>query len=409
MNAIPPARGFSALKNTNIRWSALGSAFFTFGNRALGIVIAFQIYQITHSTLALGWLGLVEAIPAITMAPFGGHVADNFNRQNIIKTTRAICLMCAVALAILSSYVASVSIILLYLLIFIFGFARGFTDPAATAFEAQIVPKGLIINAASWFGSVSIASSIFGQAASGFIFAGFGATVSYMVIAGCFLASFFCIVAISPDAQIMPAISERTFASIKIGWRALLGIKPLLAAMTLDLIAVLFGGMTILLPVFANDILHIGAGGYGVLNATISLGALGAMVLAMSHPPIRRAGKNLIWSVTIFGVCIIVFAFSRNLWLSLAMLFLSGFFDGISMIIRRAMTRMLSPDPLRGRIAAANSIFITASNELGAFESGMLASLVGTVPCVAIGGGVTLLVVAVTAKVAKGLRELEFL
>jgi hypothetical protein len=276
-----------------------------------------------------------------------------------------------------------------------------------TAFESQIVPKDLIVNAASWLSSVSISSSIFGQAASGFIFAGYGATVSYLVIAACFLGSFLCVMAISPDAQIMPVNNERVFESIKIGWRALYKIQPLFAAMALDMIAVLFGGMTILLPIFANDILKVGAGGLGVLNATISLGALAAMVLSMTHSPIKKAGRNILFCVAAFGVCIIVFAFSKNLWLSIIMLFLSGFFDGISMIIRRAMTRLLSPDQLRGRIAAANSIFITASNELGAFESGMLAALVGTIPCVALGGMVTLLVVAVTARFAGELRGLE--
>jgi MFS family permease len=406
MNTQPP-RGFSALKNPNIRWSATGSAFFTFGSRALGIVIAFQIYQLTHSALALGWLGLVEAIPAIIVAPFGGHVADTFNRHRIIKTTRAICFCCALGLAILSWRAFGHTVILFYLIIFIFGFARGFTDPAMTAFESQIVPRDLIINAASWFGSISITSSILGQAASGFIFAGFGATVSYIVIAACFVASFFCVTFISPEAQVKPEKDERVFESIKIGWRALYNIQPLFAAMALDMIAVLFGGMTILLPIFANDILKIGAGGYGLLNATISLGALSSMVLAMTYSPIKKAGRNILFCVAAFGVCIIVFAFSKNIWLSVIVLFLSGFFDGISMIIRRAMTRLLSPDQLRGRIAAANSIFITASNELGAFESGMLAALVGTIPCVALGGMVTLIVVAVTARFAGELRGLE--
>jgi MFS family permease len=407
MTPISTARGFSALKDINIRWAALGVAFFQFGNRALQIVIAFQIYQITNSALALGWLGLVEAIPAISVAPFGGHIADNFNRQRIIQATRAICFGSALVLAILSWHASSISIVLFYLVIFVWGFARGFTDPAMTAFEAQIVPNELIVNAASWFGSISITSSILGQAAIGFIFAGYGAFVSYIIIAACFLAAFICVTVISPEAQIKPDTEARIFESIGIGWRALLNIRPLLAAMTLDLIAVLFGGMTILLPIFAKDILKIGAAGYGVLNATISLGALAAMVTAMSHPPIRHAGRNLLVNVALFGVCIIVFAFSRNLWLSIAMLFLSGFFDGISMIIRRAMTRILSPDPLRGRIAAANSIFITASNELGAFESGMLAALVGTVACVAIGGTATLIVVALTARLAGELRRLE--
>jgi MFS family permease len=195
---------------------------------------------------------------------------------------------------------------------------------------------------------------------------------------------------------------------IATGWQFVFSHQPLWGAMALDLFAVLFGGAMILLPVYANDILHVGAKGLGLLNAAPSLGALLMTLAATKHPPIGRAGRNLFAAVAGFGISILFFAFSRNFWLSMAALFFSGVFDGISVVIRRSMVRLLSPDHLRGRIAAANWVFICASNELGAFESGMVAAWIGTVPCVAVGGLVTLGVVALTAVLAPELRRLRF-
>jgi MFS family permease len=192
------------------------------------------------------------------------------------------------------------------------------------------------------------------------------------------------------------------------GWRFVLGHQPLWGAMALDLIAVLFGGVIALLPIFASDILHVGAQGLGLLNAASSVGALGIMLYATKHPPIANAGRNLLLTVAGFGVSILIFGFSKNFLLSLAALALSGVFDGISMVIRRSMVRLLSPDDMRGRISAVSWIFVCSSNELGAFESGMLAAWLGTIPCVAVGGVVTLAVVGVTACIAPQLRKLRF-
>ena len=400
-------RGIAALRVPEIRWAFLGVAFFTFASRAMAVVIAFQIYQRTQSALALGWLGLAEAIPAICTAPFGGFVADHYNRQRVIKITRVVCFFCSLVLVILSWETGAYSVVWFYLVILLFGFSRGFSDPAMTGFEAQIVPKELIVNAASWSGSAWISCSIVGPAAIGFVFEGYGAAVSYGVIALCFLLSYLSFLPIPPQKQIMPEKLEPVFESIRIGWRALWNIKPLLGSMVLDLVAVFFGGVMILLPVYASDILKTGASGLGLLNAAPSVGALIVTLIAAAYPPNGKAGRNLLLVVTGFGLSIIVFALSRSMWLSLTMLFLSGFFDGISMIIRRTMIRLLSPDHLRGRIAAANSIFISGSNELGAFESGMLAALIGPVYCAAVGGFVTLFVVGFAAKYSKELRELE--
>ncbi len=397
-----------ALRIPDIRLFIGATAFFTLASRALAVVIAFQIYKTTHSALSLGWLGLVEAIPAICIAPFGGYVADHVNRRTIMLITRAVSFLCAITLAFLSWQGNLSSLPGIYAMIFIAGIARGFADPANTAFEAQVVPKHLTVNASSWISSTWISCSVIGPAMIGFIFDAWGARGSYLLISVFFVLSWVFTLAVTPKP--MPAITkkESVFRSIWLGWRFVFKTQPLWTAMALDLFAVFFGGAIILLPVYANDILHVGAKGLGLLNAAPSIGALIVTLIATRHPPIEKAGRNLLIVVTGFGVSILVFAFSKSFLLSMSALFLSGAFDGINMVIRRSMVRLLSPNELRGRVASANSIFVCASNELGAFESGMVAAWIGTVLCVAAGGIATLLIVGITAAAAKQLRALHF-
>ncbi len=397
-----------ALKVPNIRLFIGSVGFFTLASRALAVVIGFQIYKLTHNPLSLGWLGLVEAIPAISIAPFGGYVADHVNRRTIILTTRAVSCLCTLILAVISWETHLNSLPGLYAMIFVAGVARGFADPANTAFEAQVVPKHLTVNASSWISSTWISCSVIGPAAVGFIFDAWGAAATYFIITAGFILSWIFTRLIPPKP--MPQINkpEPIFKSIAVGWRFVFKTQPLWTAMALDLFSVFFGGAIILLPVYANDILHVGAKGLGLLNAAPSLGALIITLIATKHPPIERAGRNLLCAIAGFGASILVFAFSKNFLLSLAALFFSGVFDGVSMVIRRSMVRLLSPDALRGRIASASWIFICASNELGAFESGMVAAWIGTIPCVAAGGIITLVIVALTAGIAKQLRNLRF-
>jgi MFS family permease len=397
-----------ALKIADIRLFIGSVGFFTLASRALAVVIGFQIYKITHSPLSLGWLGLVEAIPAISIAPFGGYVADHVNRRTIILITRAVSCLCTLILAIISWHTHLNSLFWLYAMIFVAGVARGFADPANTAFEAQVVPKQLTVNASSWISSTWISCSVIGPAAIGFIFDAWGARGSYIIITGGFVFSWLFTLAIPPKPLPPSLKKESLFKSIGAGWHFVFKTQPLWAAMALDLFSVFFGGAIILLPIYANDILHVGAKGLGLLNAAPSLGALIITLLATRHPPIERAGRNLLLAITGFGASIIIFALSKNFLLSMSALFFSGVFDGISMVIRRSMVRLLSPDALRGRIASASWIFICASNELGAFESGMVAAWIGTIPCVAAGGIITLGIVGLTAVIAKQLRNLHF-
>ena len=397
-----------ALKIADIRLFIGSVGFFSLAGRAITVVIGFQIYQLTHSALSLGWLGLIEAIPAISISPFGGYVADHFKRRNILLITRAVSVISAVVLALLSLNTIAVSLAGLYSMIFLAGIARGFADPANTAFEAQVVPKHLTVNAASWISSTWISCAVIGAAIIGFSFDYFGAAISYFIISGFFVLSWICTILIPPKPQSMPEKREPVFKSIFIGWRYLFKKQALWASMALDMFAVFFGGAIALLPIYASDILKVGAKGLGLLNAAPSLGALITMLFATKHPPIKKAGRNLLVTISGFGICIIIFAFSHNIWLSMAALFLSGAFDGISVIIRRSIIRLLSPDEMRGRIASASSIFICASNELGAFESGMGAAWFGAVPCVALGGVITIGITVAVALFGKDMRGLKF-
>ncbi len=398
-----------ALKIHDVRLFLGSVAFFTLASRALAVVIGFQIYQITRNPMMLGWLGLVEAIPALSLVLFGGYIADHFDRRKILLITRLASFLCAGGLVWISwQSHETMTLPGLYAIIFLVGIARGFADPANSAFEAQVVPKHLTVNASSWISSIWIGSSVIGPAAIGFIFDAWSAVGSYLIIATCFILSWLCTLLISPKPLPPPQPKESVLKSIGQGWHFVFSHPPLWSAMTLDLFAVLFGGMIALLPVFANDVLGVGAKGLGLLNAAPSLGAIFITLLATHRPPIAHAGRNLLLSVAGFGISILVFAFSKNFWLSMTALFFSGIFDGISMVIRRSMVRLLSPDHLRGRIAAANWVFVCSSNELGAFESGMLAAWIGAVPCVALGGLATLVIVGLTALGAKQLRELRF-
>jgi len=398
---------YAALALPEIRLFILNLGFFTLASKAIAVVIGFQVYQLTHSVAMLGVLGLVEALPLITMAPFGGYIADRFNRRTILLVARFVSCLCALAMAFLSRGTGA-SMTGLYALVFMAGFARAFAEPASSAFEAQVVPKHLTLNASSWFSSAWISCAIAGPAAIGFVFDWLGAAGSYLVLAVCYLLSWFFTLLIAPKPQ--PAVTKQpqVWESIKTGWGFLFGNQPLFAAMLLDLFAVFFGGAIALLPVYASDILHTGAKGLGLLNAAPSVGALITTLLATKYPPARSAGKKLLLAVSGFGVSIMVFALSKNFFLSLGALFLSGAFDGVSMIIRRSMLRILSPEHLRGRIASANSVFICASNELGAFESGMGAAMLGTVPCVFAGGAMTIVIVLLCARYAPLLRDLSF-
>ncbi|WP_104992480.1 MFS transporter [Deinococcus sp. NW-56] len=402
-----PADAAAALRFPEFRALLLSSTFSSLASRMLAVAIGYQVYELTRSPLALGLLGLVEAIPALGLALIGGHYADRLDRRSILLVTRLVFAACTLGLALASRGADGDTVTLLYGLVFVAGVARGFGDPASSAFETRIVPASAFVNASAWLGSVGQATGIIGPALGGLLLATWSASGTYALIAGLTLTAWAALWRIAPKSQPAPPERENMAESIRGGLRFVRRDPVILGSMALDLFAVLFGGVVALLPVFASDILGVGPRGLGLMLAAPAVGALLVMLWATRHPPLRNSGRTLLLGVAGFGVSIIVFALSRDFYLSLVALFFTGVFDGVNMVIRKAILRLRTPDHLRGRVAAVSLLFIGSSNELGALESGVAASALGTVRSVWAGGLVTLLVVALVAWRVPALRSLH--
>ena len=300
-----------------------------------------------------------------------------------------------------------VQLIALYATVFCAGIARGFAEPAVSAFEAQLVPWESLVRSSALMASCWLTGATIGPLIGGLVFQFCGADITFACIAVLYGLAWWSVIGIQPRPAPEPKVGESVWQSVAIGVRYVWRDQVILGSMALDLFAVLFGGAIALLPVFAKDVLHVGSVGLGALNAAPTLGALLTMLWCSRHPPVKHAGRTLLTAVGLFGVTMIVFALSTSFWLSLVALFFSGVLDGVSVVIRRAILRLMSPDHLRGRIAAVGMIFIGSSNELGALESGLAAKALGTVPSVWAGGIVTLIVVGLATMLAPRLRSLS--
>jgi MFS family permease len=374
---------------------------------AIATVVGFQVWDLTHDALALGLLGLVEAIPAIGLSLFGGHIADRRDRRSIILVTSTVATMAALLLGLIAFNAANLGLIAIFVPVFIVGVASGFERPALTAFEAQVVPIRHAATGASWLSSVSLAGSIAGPAIGGISLAIIGIPATYLGLAAVLAVSTICVALIKRKPMPQPEPGERLWTSLTSGVRFVFHNQFLVGSMALDLFAVFFGGAVALLPIFADQILHSGPVGLGILRTAPSLGALVVMLTATRRPPTKHAGPILLACVAGFGVSMLVFAASTSFVLSFVALLFSGVTDGVSMIIRSLIVRVMSPENMRGRISSVNFIFIGASNEIGAFESGIAARFLGTVPAVLAGGLVTLAVVGAVAILAPELRRLD--
>jgi predicted MFS family arabinose efflux permease len=371
-------------------------------------VIGYQLYKLTNDPLSLGWLGLIEAIPALSLALLGGHLADRLERKHIVVAMTLVMALCLTAMTVIAANQQKANLLAIYGVVFCIGFAAGFFRPASSALEQQVIPLAHINQGNSLLSSTWLAGGITGAPLAGFSIDWLGIPATYgWAAALLFIAAFF-FSRIQRRATPPPSEHESVWQSLRQGVRYVFHSQPLIGSMALDLFAVLFGGAMAMLPIFAEDILKVGATGLGWLRTAPSIGALLVMLATARISPNRRAGRNLLGCVAAFGLSMIVFGWSKNFWLSLVALFFSGVFDGVSMVIRRVITQRLSPEAMRGRIASVSWVFIGASNEVGAFESGAAARLFGVVPSVIGGGIVTLLVVAVTAWKLPGLRSLAF-
>ena len=371
-------------------------------------MIGYHLYQLTSDPLTLGWLGLAQAIPAISLVLYGGVMADRHSRRSIVLIGRGAYAGLALLLALGTLAPASATVWILYAAGFLLGCAGAFTSPAVSGLEGEIVPASGAIRAVSIMGSASQAAGLAGPVLGSMLFDLAGPGAFYLTVAAFFVASQAIIVLAVRDRPALPrSHGDGALTRIAEGIRYVASDQILVGSMALDLFAVFFGGAAALLPIFATDILHVGPTGFGLLRAAISVGSLLAMLAAVRHAPRARAGLALFLSIAGFGIAIIVFAFSRNFILSLLALAAVGACDGVSMVIRQAILRLIAPGPLRGRISAVRSVFINSSNELGDFESGMLAGAVGAVAAVWLGGAMTLLVVGVTAWRAPRLLNLD--
>jgi MFS family permease len=401
---------YAALRFPNYRWF-IGSTFTTtLGAQLQGTVVAWQIYAITRDPLSLGLIGLAEALPFISVALFAGHVADRANRRRIAIGALATLLACSLALLAITVRVTPgrTAVWGMYAVIVVSGVARSFLQPARTALGAELIPREHYPNAVAWRSSTSQLASVVGPALGGVLYGFAGAAASYAVDAALMGGSLLCMTAIlhAPRRAAVPeGVSVRE--SLSAGVRFIAGQPVILGALTLDLFSVFFGGAVALLPVFADQILHVGPQGLGALRAAPAVGAIATSLLLAHRHPLRRAGPTLLVAVALFGLTMIGFGLSRNVALSVAFLAASGMVDTVSVVIRGTLLQLLTPEHLLGRVSAVNSVFIGSSNEIGAFESGVAAKLLGTVPSVVLGGLATLAVVAITAVRVPELRRLR--
>lgn len=403
---------FAALRYREFR-SYLGMRFFfTFAYQMQAVIIGFHIYYLTKDPLALGLIGLCEAIPAISIALYGGYVADKTEKRGLLLKIFAGVFLCSLVMLIVTTkqmhtYVPTSYIVpIMYCMIFGIGIARGFFSPATFSLMAQIVPKKLYPNSSTWNSSSWQMASILGPAAGGLIYGFYGITVTYLVIITFIAIALVCIFFLKPHPPTFIP-KESIVKSLTEGVQFVFKSKMMLGAMSLDLFSVFFGGAVALLPVFANDILKVGSEGLGFMRAAASGGAVITMLVMTRFSPMNKPWRNLLIAVTGFGTSIICYGLSKNFYLTLVFLFMEGAFDSVSVIIRSTIMQLLTPDEMRGRVSAVNSMFIGSSNEIGAFESGLTAKLMRTVPAVVFGGSMTILIAGITYLKTKGLIKLS--
>ncbi|HKP77187.1 MAG TPA: MFS transporter [Longimicrobiaceae bacterium] len=400
---------YVSLRNPAFRWFVASLQTMTLATMIQGTVVAWQVYALTKDPLSLGLVGLAEAIPFIGAALYAGHVADRQDRKRLSLAAivvQTVCGAALLALALRPHLLAAGRVWPIYAVVFTSGLARSFLQPARTALAAEIVPREIYANAIAWRSSLWQSAAVLGPAVGGLLYGFSGARAAYATQTVLSLVAFglFSRIGYTPAPRAVDAASIGE--NLTVGIRFLLTQPELLGAQVLDLFSVLFGGATALLPIFASDYLHVGPQGLGVLRAAPAVGAV-LISVVLAHRRLRRAGRTLFWCVAAFGLCWILFALSRSFWLSLVLLAVSGMLDNVSVVIRSTLMTVRTPEALLGRVSAVNQIFIGSSNEIGSFESGVAARLLGTITSVIAGGVATLAVVGVTAWKTPALRRLD--
>jgi MFS family permease len=383
------------------------------GLRMMGTLLIWWMYELTHDAFNIGMIGLAEAIPAIGLALYAGYIVDKSDKRKLLLRCVFLFGICAAILLSTSSnwfqhsFHTKVTIIFIYVLIFFTGVIRSFSGPTFSSIIAYIVPREMLINASQLSSTSWLIASITGHAVAGFLIAWLDVTGTFVVIVSLIFIGFAFLFQLKSKP---PGITgeKKTLEAVTEGLKFVFKTKDVLAAISLDLFAVLFGGAVALVPVYAKDILNVGPIGFGWLNAATDIGAI-IMVTALTLFPMKKKqGIKLLFAVAGFGICIIIFGLSQWYWISFAALLLSGVLDGLSVVVRGNIMQLKTPDELRGRVMSVNSMFINSSNEIGQFESGVAAKLMGNVPSVVFGGCMTILIVGITWFKAPSLKKLEY-
>ena len=394
-DATPAAHDpYTVLRDPNFRRFMMAGMTATIGNQMQSVAVGWELYERTGSPLALGFVGLAQVLPVLLLAIPSGHAADRHSRKGLIVIAHVILVISAVGLAILSIERGPVSLV--YIFLVLIGVGQALNRPARWSILPQVVSWDFMLTAVTWNSSAWQIAAMAGPAVGGVVIAIYGPAACYMLNAICSAV----VIALTLALRLRPVVRDVqpvSWQSILAGFRFVVSTDLILATITLDLLAVLLGGAVALLPIYARDILQIGPSGLGWLRAAPSIGSFFMALLLAHRPPMRQAGKSLLWAVAGFGVATIVFGVSRNPYLSFVMLLLTGALDNISVVVRQTLVQLLTPDEMRGRVSAVNAIFVASSNELGEFESGVAARLFGTVASVVLGGAGTVLVVLAVA------------
>jgi len=395
---------YAAFRIPAYRLYFLGNLVFILGLQMLKVAVGWEMYERTGSALNLGFVGLVQYIPQLALVSVAGHMTDIYNRKRVLMGAVALTAVAAIVLAL--NTVLKGPLVVMYACLFAAGAARAFWMPSRSAFLPRIVPLSIFPNAVSWNTSAFEISSFIGPTIGGFLIYYAGGVTPVYIFNAILIASFvFLLSRVSYKHEPPQTPTPMTFSSFAVGLKFIWSTKVVMSVMMLDMFGVLLGGATALMPIFAKDILHVGARGFGWLLAAPSVGAFASAVTQAHMGPLRKAGRTILLAVTLFGIATVVFGISTSFFLSLAMLFVIGACDNISVVVRSTLVQTSTPDEMRGRVSALNGLFIGTSNELGAFESGAVADLVGPVASVVIGGIGTIVVVGITAWLSPQLRR----
>lgn len=372
-------------------------------------------YEYSKDELVLGLIGLAEAIPFIITSFFSGHYVDLISKKKIILICTILLMLGALFLFLnaqaLIHLLHSAGIVVLFSVVFLFGIIRAFLGASTNPYLSQLVPRKDYTHSATWNSTAWHTGAILGPVLAGFIYGHnntYNAQWCHITEVVLFLISLFLIYRINnPGSPEVREKHETVFESMKVGLNFVFKNKMVLSAISLDLFAVLFGGAVVLIPAFTDKILHLGPEAYGLLRTAPAIGAVISAFIMAAYPPAKKAGVALIWSVIAFGIFTILFGLSKNYWLACAMLFFTGAFDNVSVVVRHSILQLMTPNNMRGRVSAINNIFVGSSNEIGAFESGVAAKIMGLIPSIAFGGGMTILVVLGIHKINPKLKKLD--